>query len=226
MRVECGKKLGPLACCTEVEQDCVTLLGSILDKANLVITSLPPLSRAPYSEWLGEWQEYMSLLWMQCHRTMKDGGYIVVIFPLRCEMWGETCLPMGADIIKQLQGQFDLRRHLVVAEPGGKHFFQVVVGEKWLKKKQRPPPRYRWPGAEMTKEETEDWEADMWMFPDGVIGSFPEEAVERLIKLYSFKGDLVVDPFTSDGGRLLQAASDMGRHFWGATAGPGIRKCQ
>lgn len=46
------------------------------------------------------------------------------------------------------------------------------------------------------------------------LGSFPDELARRVIQTYSFRGDVVADPFTGWGTTPIMAAS-MGRQAWG-----------
>jgi DNA modification methylase len=48
----------------------------------------------------------------------------------------------------------------------------------------------------------------------GYPAAFPEELPRRLMKLLSFPGDLVVDPFVGSGTTAIVARS-LGRRFWG-----------
>lgn len=214
LRTGCGKCLGPFQCCVVAEgEDCVALLGSIVDKADLVITSLPPMPHRPYSEWLNDWLQYASQVWVRCRGALREGGYIVVNLPVHYEVWRGTCVPVAANVTKQLEESFVLRRDLVISDPSGAHLSQVIVGQKWSSK--RPTGMS---GAALTPDEAREWAADIWPLPGGGRSPLPEEAVRRLIKLYSPEGGLVVVPFGTDDGRAVELAAEMGRHFWGAAA--------
>jgi site-specific DNA-methyltransferase (adenine-specific) len=64
------------------------------------------------------------------------------------------------------------------------------------------------------------WTKSVWTFPAvsakkvGHPAPFPEELPHRLIQLYSFVGDVVLDPFAGSGTTCLVAAMDK-RHFIG-----------
>jgi site-specific DNA-methyltransferase (adenine-specific) len=70
------------------------------------------------------------------------------------------------------------------------------------------------------KEDFLEWTKSVWSFPAasarqvGHPAPFPEELPRRLIELYSFQGDIVLDPFCGSGTTCL-AARDAGRHFVG-----------
>jgi len=61
------------------------------------------------------------------------------------------------------------------------------------------------------KEEFLEWTKSVWTFPAvsakkiGHPAPFPEELPRRLIQLYSFKGDAVLDPFAGSGTTCLSA---------------------
>lgn len=65
-----------------------------------------------------------------------------------------------------------------------------------------------------------EWTKSVWSFPAesarrvGHPAPFPEALPRRLIALYSFKGDVVLDPFCGSGTTCL-AARSAGRHFVG-----------
>jgi len=63
----------------------------------------------------------------------------------------------------------------------------------------------------ITKEEFLEWTKSVWTFPAvsakmiGHPAPFPEELPHRLIKLYSFKHDVILDPFLGSGTTSLSA---------------------
>jgi modification methylase len=72
--------------------------------------------------------------------------------------------------------------------------------------------------SKMTKEEWKEYFAGHWNFggtkQDGHIAMFPEELPKRLIKMFSFVGDTVLDPFLGSGTTSL-AARNLNRHSVG-----------
>ena len=64
------------------------------------------------------------------------------------------------------------------------------------------------------KEEFLEWTKSVWTFSAvsarqiGHPAPFPEELPRRLIQLYTFKGDVVLDPFVGSGSTCLSAIKD------------------
>jgi modification methylase len=64
------------------------------------------------------------------------------------------------------------------------------------------------------KEDFLEWTKSVWTFPAvsakqiGHPAPFPEELPHRLIQLYTFKGDVVLDPFAGSGSTCLSAIKD------------------
>jgi site-specific DNA-methyltransferase (adenine-specific) len=64
--------------------------------------------------------------------------------------------------------------------------------------------------TDLTKEEFVEWSLGIWKFaPETGISwhpsPFPEELPRRLIKLYSYPGDVILDPFLGSGTTMLVA---------------------
>ena len=72
--------------------------------------------------------------------------------------------------------------------------------------------------SKMTKEEWKEYFAGHWNFggtkQDGHIAMFPEELPKRLVKMFSFVGDTVLDPFLGSGTTSL-AARNLNRNSFG-----------
>lgn len=72
----------------------------------------------------------------------------------------------------------------------------------------------------INKDEFMEWTKSVWTFPAvsaksiGHPAPFPEELPHRFIQLYSFEGDVILDPFCGSGTTCLAAAKD-GRHYVG-----------
>ena len=70
------------------------------------------------------------------------------------------------------------------------------------------------------KEDFLEWTKSVWTFPavsaksSGHPAPFPEELPRRLIQLYSFKEDIILDPFCGSGTTCLSALKDE-RHYIG-----------
>lgn len=81
--------------------------------------------------------------------------------------------------------------------------------------------------SKMTKEEWNTYFASHWTFggakQDGHIAVFPEELPNRLIKMFSFTGETVFDPFMGSGTTAL-AARNLQRNSIGYEINPSFKK--
>ncbi len=79
--------------------------------------------------------------------------------------------------------------------------------------------------SDLEHEEWLAWTLAAWSFPGehaervGYPAAFPEELPRRLLKLLSFPGDLVIDPFVGSGTTSVVARA-LGRRFWGCDRNP------
>ncbi len=80
--------------------------------------------------------------------------------------------------------------------------------------------------ASITAEEFVEYTRSVWEFPTvsakkvGHPAPFPIELPSRLIKLYTYKGDLVLDPFNGSG-TTCRSAQLLGRRWIGVDKDPG-----
>jgi site-specific DNA-methyltransferase (adenine-specific) len=74
--------------------------------------------------------------------------------------------------------------------------------------------------SDLLPEEFKPWSRNVWNIPmDNPAGvahpaRFPEELAHRLVKLYSYPGDQVLDPFLGSGTTAV-AAARLHREAWG-----------
>lgn len=79
--------------------------------------------------------------------------------------------------------------------------------------------------SDTTAEEFMEWTKSIWTFPTasakkvGHPAPFPPELPKRLIKLYSYKDDVIAD-FNCGAGTTLVEAKRLGRHFVGVDIDP------
>jgi site-specific DNA-methyltransferase (adenine-specific) len=94
----------------------------------------------------------------------------------------------------------------------------VFYKESW----QRPPIGRTWA---IERDDFLDWTLGLWTFPGenrrrvGHPAPFPRELPRRLILLYSYEQDLILDPFVGSGTTCL-AASELGRRSIGVEIDP------
>ncbi len=181
----------------------------------------------------------LNLVWKECHRVLYPGCRLCInigdqfarsvyygrykVIPIRTEII-KFCETIGFDymgaVIWQkvttcnttggatIMGSFPYPRNGIL-----KLDYEFIL----LFKKQGVPPAPTKEQKEISKMTKDDWNtyfSGHWYFAgarqDGHIAMFPEELPARLIKMFSFSGETVLDPFLGSGTTAL-AARNSGR---------------
>jgi len=210
--------------------DCLQIMRQIPDNSvDLIVTS------PPYNFGLDEydkhtdtrsWDEYFDTLyqaWSQSYRILKTGGRIcVVVQPLFSDY-----VPTHHIVSQQLRDLGFLFKAEIIWEKHNWNCKYTAWGS-W-KSPSMPYLKYTWEFIEVfckdsqkkegarenidiTGDEFKKWVYSKWeMAPESKMkefehpSMFPEEVPYRLIRLFSYVGDLVLDPFNGVGTTTLVA---------------------
>lgn len=190
-----------------------------------------------------EYINNLNLVWKECNRVLADGCRLCInigdqfarsvyygrykVIPIRTEII-RFCESLGMDymgaIIWQktttmntsgggaIMGSFPYPRNGIL-----KMDYEFILLFKKLGNAPKPTPQQK-SASEMTKEEWSQYFSSHWNFNGvkqmGHIAMFPEELPKRLIKMFSFAGETVFDPFVGSGTTSL-AAKHLGRNSIG-----------
>lgn len=201
-----------------------------------------------YQETYEEYIASLNRVWRECYRTLHPGCRLCVnigdqfaraaiygrykVIPIREEII-RCCETLGLDymgaIIWQKQttmnttggatvmGSFPFPRNGIL-----KIDYEFIL---LFKKLGKPPKvsREQKEASRLTQEEWSTYFAGHWVFPgerqDRHLAMFPEELPRRLIKMFSFVGETVLDPFLGSGTTAL-AARKLGRKAIGYEINP------
>ena len=217
---------------------------------SLVICSPPYNVRKPYESHDDNLpvEDYLALLrevWGECLRVLRPGGRICVniagcwrqpylplhhligqqLTELGCKMRGEIIWNKSASVgISTAWGSFASPSNPVLRDV---HEYILVFSKDDFK---LPNPRGKddkpADSEKIANAEFVEWTKSIWTFGTesaarlGHPAPFPLELPRRLILLYSYPGDVVLDPFMGSGTTCL-AAKMLGRHYLGFDIDPG-----
>jgi DNA modification methylase len=196
-----------------------------------------------YNDSYEEYINNLNLVWNESYRVLANGSKLCVdigdqfaravyygrykVIPIRTEII-KFCESIGFDymgaIIWQkkttsnttggasLMGSYPFPKNGILSID-----YEFILIFKKLGTPKKPSKELK-EQSRMTKEEWKEYFAGHWNFggvkQDGHIAMFPEELPKRLIKMFSFVGDTVLDPFLGSGTTSL-AARNLNRNSVG-----------
>lgn len=224
--------------------DAVKTLRKLPDNCvDLVFTSPPYNFGLDYEQSDDEfvWESYFEQLFAvfeECIRVVKYGGRIAV-----------NIQPLFSDYVPShhIIGEWFMRRKMIwrgeILWEKNNYNCKYTAWGSW-KSPSNPYLKYSWefvelfckgdlkkPGisdaADITADEFKKWVYGKWSIaPErgmtekyGHPAMFPEELARRVLKLFSFRGDLVLDPFNG-AGTTTAVAKKTGRHWLGVDISP------
>ena len=177
---------------------------------------------------------HLNLVWSECYRVLSKGSRLCVnvgdqfaravyygrykVIPIRTEII-KFCEAVGFDYMgaiiwqkkttsnstggSSLMGSYPFPKNGIISID-----YEFILIFKKLGVSKKPTKEIK-EISKLTKEEWKTYFSGHWNFggakQDGHIAMFPEELPKRLIKMFSFVGDTILDPFTGSGTTLLAA---------------------
>ena len=186
-----------------------------------------------------DYVDEMVEIFNEVYRVTTDGGYCCIV--IANEVTNGTILPLPHIVLSQLVrpvGQWDLHEEIIwhkvtggtnrygsfVINPYPKYYRANIMHEFILVLRKGNVKSGRTQRDETLPATHEEWTKEIansiWHIapvPPGYIAHpcpFPEEIPYRLMKLYSYEGDTVLDPFNGSG-QTTKVASHFNRRYIG-----------
>jgi site-specific DNA-methyltransferase (adenine-specific) len=180
--------------------------------------------------------EELGKVWEHAYRLLVPGGRMVCVVGDVCvsrKRFGRHLVfPLHADICVMCRKIGFDNLNPIIWNKISNASYEVANGSKFLGKPyepnaiikndiefilmQRKPGGYRKPSetqrdqSRMTKQDFDIWFQQIWTIPGASTkkhpAPFPLELAERLVRMFSFTGDTVLDPFCGSGTTMLAAA--------------------
>ena len=176
----------------------------------------------------------LSLVWEECHRALEDGGRLCINIGdqfARAVYYGRyKVIPIKTEIIKfceacgfDYMGAIIWQKQTTMNTSGGGSVMGsypyprngiIKIDYESILILKKPgsaaaPSRRRKEASKLSQEEWNTFFCGHWHFPgerqNGHIAMFPQELSSRLIRMFSFVGDTVLDPFLGSGTTALSA---------------------
>jgi site-specific DNA-methyltransferase (adenine-specific) len=210
-------------------------MGEISDySVHLMVTSPPYNVTKEYDEdlSLGEYRDLLRSVFKETYRVLVTGGRACINI---ANLGRKPYIPLHSYIIEDMHDIGFLMRGEIIwnkassASPSTAWGSWLSAGNPVLRdiheyilifSKESFSRKRRHKKDTIAKKEFLEWTKSVWTFPAvsarsiGHPAPFPEELPHRLIQLYTFKGDVVLDPFCGSGTACLAALKD-GRHYIG-----------
>lgn len=237
-----SRDINPLPACMEnkiLDGDSAALLKKLPDNCiDLVFTSPPYNFGLDYAQSAddNDWKNYFDKLFAvlaECIRVVKYGGRIVV-----------NVQPLYSDYMPShhMISNFFLQRGMIwkgeILWEKNNYNCKYTAWGSW-KSPSNPYLKYSWEfvevfckgelkksgdkeNADITADEFKQWVYGKWSIaPErgmsdkyGHPAMFPEELARRVLRLFSFRGDIILDPFNG-AGTTTAVAKKNGRRFLG-----------
>ena len=221
------------------------------DSVHLIVTSPPYPMIQKWDELYGtvnfnEQHHRLDQVWKECHRILIPGGICCINIGDATRTINKEfcCYPNSARVTQALYSlkftplipilwkKISNRPNAFLGSgmlPPNGYVSQdceyILIFRKGNLRKFKPKDRRRYESA-YTKEERDKWFQQIWEIKGarraGKTSEFPEEIPYRLIRMFSIKGDFVVDPFSGTG-TTGDVAMKLGREFIGYNSPEGFK---